>query len=71
MTYSIFVDNVSKRYSLGEAHHGMLREAIMRHVGRLRKKEKSAVPEYKWALNGVSLQVNPGEVVGLIGRNGA
>jgi lipopolysaccharide transport system ATP-binding protein len=71
MTYSILVDNVSKRYQLGEAHHGMLREAIVNGVRKLLRQRKSAEPEYKWALDGVSLQVNPGEVVGLIGRNGA
>ena len=71
MTHSILVDNVSKRYQLGEAHHGMLREAIMGGIGKLWRRQKSVGPEYKWALDGVSLQVNPGEVVGLIGRNGA
>lgn len=71
MTYSILVDNVSKRYKLGETHHGMLREAIMRGIGKLWRREKRVATNVKWALNGVSLKIDPGEPVGLIGRNGA
>lgn len=71
MSHSILVDNVSKRYWLGEAQHTMLREALMGGLSRLLRREKRAAPACKWALDGVSLQIEPGEVVGLIGRNGA
>ena len=71
MTLSILADNVTKRYQLGEAQNGMLRESIMRSVGKLWRRQEKVNDDVKWALNGVSLQINRGELVGLIGRNGA
>jgi lipopolysaccharide transport system ATP-binding protein len=71
MTHAIRVERVTKRYRLGEAHHGMLREAIMNGLGRLTGRRKVADQGIKLALNDVSLEIKPGELVGLIGRNGA
>lgn len=72
MSYSILVDNVSKRYQLGDTQHTMLREALVGGLRRLCGYDHAGhSPTHKWALDGVSLRVEPGEVVGLIGRNGA
>jgi ABC-type polysaccharide/polyol phosphate transport system ATPase subunit len=71
MTHSILVENVSKRYQLGESQHGMLREAVVQGLARLLGRRQPEPPRVKWALNDISLRIEPGEVVGLIGRNGA
>ncbi len=69
----IQVSNVKKRYHLGGASrrsYGSLRDTIsgaFSGAGRGGKKQKGEF----WALNGVSFEVNHGEVVGIIGRNGA
>jgi lipopolysaccharide transport system ATP-binding protein len=72
MPHSIVVENVSKCYQLGEPRHTMLREALMGAFRTLigRKKAPSN-QEVLWALDGISLEVERGEVIGLIGRNGA
>ncbi len=67
----IVADNVSKTYELGETRHTMLRDALMGVFGGLFGRKKRGGPTVVKALDGVSFQVEPGEVVGLIGRNGA
>jgi lipopolysaccharide transport system ATP-binding protein len=67
MPRSIIVDNVSKKYLLGESKHTMLREALMGVFRRKHQPERKSI----WALNGASLEVQQGEVVGILGRNGA
>jgi len=71
MPRSILVDNVSKSYRLGNAQHGMLRDALMGVFGRLFRRRKESSERLIWALKDVCLEVERGEVVGLIGRNGA
>jgi lipopolysaccharide transport system ATP-binding protein len=72
MPHSIVVENVSKCYQLGETRHTMLREVLMGAFRTLigRKKAQS-LQEMLWALDGISFEVERGEVIGLIGRNGA
>jgi len=72
MPHSIVVENVSKRYQLGEPRHTMLREALMGAFRTLIGKKKApSSQEVLWALDGISFEVERGEVIGLIGRNGA
>jgi lipopolysaccharide transport system ATP-binding protein len=71
MTRTILVDDVSKSFQIGEYNHVMLREALMGGIARLFGRSKRSPAEVIWALNGVSFEVEKGEVVGLIGRNGA
>lgn len=76
-SFAIDVDDVSKRYRLLHAAGGYrtLREALVdvvtAPVRRFRYGAGQATVEEFWALKSVSLQVQPGEVVGIIGRNGA
>jgi ABC-type polysaccharide/polyol phosphate transport system ATPase subunit len=74
----IRVDNISKRYHIGTGpgavRYVTLRESIVkaaRHpVDRLRRIARNQ-DEMIWALKGVSFEVMPGEVVGIIGGNGS
>jgi lipopolysaccharide transport system ATP-binding protein len=82
MKPAISVQNLSKRYDLGVARAGgyrTLREAVRDAVtAPWRRRIQSAAPVEEttpsstlWALRDVSLDIRPGEVVGVIGRNGA
>ena len=75
---AINVENISKLYRIthGASTYRSLRETLtdlaMTPLRRLRRGAAHGVQmEDFWALKDVSLQVQPGEVVGLIGRNGA
>jgi lipopolysaccharide transport system ATP-binding protein len=71
MPQAIVVENVTKVYQLGEARPTMLREVLMGALGRLAGRTPAPSRSLKRALDGVSLEVEQGEVVGIIGRNGA
>jgi lipopolysaccharide transport system ATP-binding protein len=80
MVSAITVENLSKRYRLGPRREGgyrTLRESLTEAVAsswrRLSRPARSAAPsdDDLWALNGVSLDIRPGEAVGIVGRNGA
>jgi lipopolysaccharide transport system ATP-binding protein len=78
MNTAIAIENLGKRYTIGhkKANGDGIRHALERAARHpltwmktdLRRKQRS---EDFWALRGVSLQVEPGEVVGIVGRNGA
>jgi lipopolysaccharide transport system ATP-binding protein len=72
MQPSIEVENVTKCYQLGETKHTMLREALMESFRKLiGRKTVQRDQHVLRALDGVSFEVERGEVIGLIGRNGA
>ena len=69
------VDGIGKQYELGrqQAGYQTLREKLVEWatnpLAGLRR-DKSSRPTF-WALRGVSFEVKKGEVIGIIGRNGA
>ncbi len=69
----ISADRVSKCYRLGLTLDDLLINRMIRKCGSVltRKQEKDDNDNKIWALRDVSFEVNRGEVVGIIGRNGA
>lgn len=82
MSITISVENISKYYRLGTIGNRTLYEDLNRWWARLRGKTDPTLKigetdygnregEYIWALRDISFQVKQGEVLGIIGRNGA
>lgn len=80
MTVAISIEHVSKCYRLGTIGHGTLREDLQSWWARVRgKADPNALigshdaieGDTLWALRDVSLEIQQGEVWGIIGRNGA
>ncbi len=73
----IKVENVSKQYRIGETRqsYSTLRETLvesaLNSLNRLRSRHKFTKDRTIWALKDVSFEIQPGEVVGIIGRNGS
>jgi lipopolysaccharide transport system ATP-binding protein len=65
---TIRVENISKRYYLGDRLPNSLRDLVTRFV---RPKGNPANKNELWALRDVSFEVEEGETLGIIGRNGA
>lgn len=61
----IHLENVSVRYRVPTEHIGTFKEYAIRHIqGRVRYQDF-------WALRGINLEIQRGEIFGIIGRNGA
>jgi lipopolysaccharide transport system ATP-binding protein len=78
MTLAIEARGLGKQYVRGAGHHrGVrnLRDALTEWAGRAVRRKLPAAPaaatERFWALKDVSFAIEPGEVVGIIGRNGS
>jgi lipopolysaccharide transport system ATP-binding protein len=74
---AVNVENLGKRYRITHAAAGYrtLRETLMAWakapIRRVRTGSSDSEVEDFWALKDLSVQIQPGEVVGVIGRNGA
>jgi ABC-type polysaccharide/polyol phosphate transport system ATPase subunit/SAM-dependent methyltransferase len=63
----IAAQSVSKRFLL---RHNASVELKVRFLGLLHPEKRQSIEEF-WALKGVSLQIDHGEALGLVGRNGS
>ena len=75
---AIRIEGLGKQYTIGGADRpsGSLRETLTGLLGaplrRLRRLRGDVAPgERFWALKDINLRIDAGEVVGIIGRNGA
>jgi len=66
----VHVEGLSKQYEIGarEAYYETLRETLMK---TLSGQQRQSPKEFIWALRDVTFDANPGDVIGVIGRNGA
>jgi len=79
MSFALRVEDVSKRYTIGQEGcrpaYKTLREDVGNWAGRtlarLRGRTPRQQPSEFWALKDVTLEVQPGQALGVIGRNGA
>src|ERR1700719_2399083 len=68
----IRAEGLGKRYRVGERERYLaLRDILMRALRSPLSFFRPAQSELMWALRNVSLQVEHGEVIGIIGRNGS
>jgi ABC-type polysaccharide/polyol phosphate transport system ATPase subunit len=69
MSAVIQAEGLGKRYRLGESGYATLRERL-----DLRSRRRAAVDNGErevWALRDIDLEIDEGDVVGIVGRNGA
>ena len=78
------VENLSKQYRLGLIGTGTISHDLNRWWNKIKGKEdpylkigesndrsSGANSDYVWALRDINFEVNRGEVLGIIGKNGA
>lgn len=68
----IRAEGLGKQYRRGPcATNGLLRDTLTRAISSPASLFRKSRPDLFWALRNVSLEVNQGEAIGLIGRNGS
>ena len=85
MTKAIKIQNLSKQYRLGLVGTGTLSHDLKRwwtmnirgkedpylKIGEVNDRASKGQSDYVWALKDINLEIEQGEVVGIIGKNGA
>ena len=85
MSSAIEIENVSKQYRLGLVSTGTIAHDLNRwwtmnvlrkedpylKIGSVNDRSLAADSEYVWALRDIDFKVEQGDVVGIIGKNGA
>ena len=71
----IEISGLSKKYRLGQINSGTFKEEVLKFWPIIRNSKTGGI-EFNndneiWALKDINLTVNKGEVLGIIGRNGA
>jgi ABC-type polysaccharide/polyol phosphate transport system ATPase subunit len=69
MTSVIQAQGLGKRYRLGEGRYATLREQLA--VGLRRRAARANGTREIWALRDIDLEIDQGDSVGIVGRNGA
>lgn len=70
---AIRVESLGKRYRIDQRREGTLREVIQSRLESVTKRRVRRPTDggWFWALRDVSFQVEPGQVLGIMGRNGS
>jgi lipopolysaccharide transport system ATP-binding protein len=74
--FAIHAENIGKQYQLGHvvSFKRTLCETLTAIPDMFKKKSTFSIEnesEHFWALKNISFEVKPGEVIGIVGRNGA
>ncbi len=67
---AIKIENLSKKYYIGANKSGSLRESLVNKFNVLFGNNNEAIEEF-WALKDINFEVKQGEILGIIGKNGA
>ena len=71
MSHAIIVERLSKRYTIGERRDDLIQERLARWLRRPLTSNGGKPYDAIWALKDISVQVEEGEVLGIVGANGA
>jgi homopolymeric O-antigen transport system ATP-binding protein len=71
MPHAIILNDLSKRYTIGERREDLIQERLMNWLKRPFGKNGASPYQFIWALKDITARVEEGEVVGIVGANGA